>query len=91
MGVEHHHALPRQVEMSFIVQRHPVGALLDDERLAEQVPIGCDMVPEGSCRTPLCRFRRVAVRAQQFQSRSMQVVGGEIRSEIGAVAVAASA
>ena len=36
---------------------------------------------------PLCRFRSVAIRAPHLQSRSVQVVGGEIRSEIRAVTV----
>ena len=36
---------------------------------------------------PLCRFRGVAIRAPHLERRSVQVVGGEIRSEIRAVAV----
>src|SRR5215204_4012204 len=41
LRVEHHHAVARQVDMAVSVQRHPVGALFDHERLAGQASITC--------------------------------------------------
>ena len=59
--------------MALVVQRHPVGTLLDDERLAGQVPIGRDGVSVGLIRFDVRHEQGPAVRRADDAIRLRQI------------------